>query len=350
MSLLDTYRNAVTRKREELAKLSNDLSREQAKLPALQKKIIFANNTLKKTKSQSTAKSKLREIERANKAIADINGKCSDLQKKIAKKEKELATAEKNLRSEEEKQNKKKAAEEGKRMKAQDAQLNAIERTVEHQASVQASMRADIEQLKAIPDKITVLFMAANPSDTKQLMLDEEVRAIQNNIRLSEYRDSIHFESRWAVRSGDIIQAINETKPTIIHFSGHGAESGELVLLKPDGTKDFVTKEAITAAISTVSDTVRLVMFNTCFSAAQAVNIVQNVEAAIGMNDSVQDDTAITFAAQLYSSIGFGHSLEKSYKQAIAAIMLAGIPQNDIPQLFHRDGIDPDEIILVNPS
>ena len=201
---------------------------------------------MKKTKSQSSAKSKLREIERANKSIADINGKCSDLQKKIAKKEKELATAEKNLRSEEEKQNKKKAAEEGKRIKAQGAQLNAIERTVEHQASVQASMQADIEQLKALPDRITVLFMAANPSDTKQLMLDEEVRAIQKNIRLSEYRDSIHFESRWAVRSGDIIQAINETKPTIIHFSGHGAESGELILLKPDGTKDFVTKEAIT--------------------------------------------------------------------------------------------------------
>ena len=347
MSLLDTYRNAVTRKREELAKLSNDLSKEQAKLPSLQKKIISANNTLKKTKNQSTIKSKLREIERANKSIADINGRCSDLQKKIAKKEKELATAEKNLRGEEEKQNKKKATEEGKRIKAQDAQLNAIERTIEHQASVQASMQADIEQLKALPDKITVLFMAANPSDTKQLMLDEEVRAIQNNIRLSEYRDSIHFESRWAVRSGDII---NETNPTIIHFSGHGAESGELVLLKPDGTKDFVTKEAITAAISTVSDTARLVVFNTCFSAAQAVNIVQNVEAAIGMNDSVQDDTAITFAAQLYSSIGFGYSLEKSYRQAIAAIMLAGIPQNDIPQLFHRDGIDPDEIILVNPS
>ncbi len=350
MSLLDTYRNTVTRKHDELAKLNNDLSKEQAKLPSLQKKIISANNTLKKTKSQSTAKSKLREIERANKSISDVNEKCSNLQKKIAKKEKELAVAEKNLRGEEEKQNKRKITEEGKRIKAQNAQLNAIERSIEHQASIQASMQADIKQLKALPNKITVLFMAANPNDTKPLMLDEEVRAIQKNIRLSEYRDSIHFESRWAVRSGDIIQAINETNPTIIHFSGHGAKSGELVLLKPDGTKDFVTKEAITAAISTVSDTVRLVVFNTCFSASQAVNIVQNVEAAIGMNDSIQDDTARTFAAQLYSSIGFGYSLEKSYKQAIAAIMLAGIPQDDIPQLFHRDGIDPNEIVLVEPS
>lgn len=68
------------------------------------------------------------------------------------------------------------------------------------------------------------------------------------------------------------------------------------------------------------------------------------------MSDSVQDDTAITFAAQLYSSIDFGYSLKKSYKQAIAAIMLAGIPQDDVPQLFLRDGIDANEVILVKPS
>ena len=350
MSLLDTYRNAVTRKQEELAKLKGDLSKKQAKIPPLQKKIVSANNSLKRTKSQSIIKSKLREIEHANRTITDTNKECSNLQKKIAKKEKELATAEKNMRNEEEKINKKKSAEEEKRTKAQNAHFNALEQTIEQQASAQALMQADIDKLKALPKKITVLFMAANPNDTQPLMLDEEVRAIQNNIRLSDYRDSIQFESRWAVRSGDIIQAINETTPTIIHFSGHGAESGDLVLLKPDGTKEFVAKEAITAAISTVSDTVRLVIFNTCFSAAQAVSVVQNIEAAIGMSDSVQDDTAITFAAQLYSSIGFGHSLEKSYRQAIAAIMLAGIPQNDVPQLFLRDGIDPNEVVLVNPN
>ena len=39
MSQLDTYRKTVTRKREELAKLSADLSKEQAKISPLQNKI-----------------------------------------------------------------------------------------------------------------------------------------------------------------------------------------------------------------------------------------------------------------------------------------------------------------------
>ena len=192
--------------------------------------------------------------------------------------------------------------------------------------------------------------MASNPSDTSQLRLDEEVRAIQEKIRLSDYRDSIHFESRWAVRSADILQAINETNPTVVHFSGHGATNGDLVLSNPDGLKKFVSKEAISKAISTATDTVRLVVFNACFSEQQAENVVDSIEAAIGMNNSIRDDAAITFSAQLYSSIGFGYSLKKSYDQAIAAIMLDGIPQENVPQIFNRDDIVLDEIILVNPD
>lgn len=208
----------------------------------------------------------------------------------------------------------------------------------------------DIKKLKALPKKITVLFLAANPIDTNRLLLDVEVRTIRERIRLSEYRDSIHFESRWATRSADILQAINETNPTIIHFSGHGTQDGELVLLNPDGSSKLVNKEAITMAISTASDTVQLVLFNACFSELQAENIVQNIEAAIGMNDSVSDKAAITFAAQFYSAVGFGCSLKKAYNQAIAAIMLEGIPQERVPQLFVRDGVLSENIIYVNPD
>lgn len=350
MSQLDTYRKTVTRKREELAKLSADLSKEQAKISPLQKKILLAKNAIGRTKSQTTINSKMREIEQSNKSLADINKKCSELQKKIAQKEKELATAEKNMRNEEDKVNKKKNEEEKKRIKEQAAQIRAIEQTMQQQASLQAAMQFDIDKLKAIPNEITVLFMASNPEGTSQLRLDEEVRAIQEKIRLSEFRDSIHFESRWAVRSADILQAINETNPTIVHFSGHGAKNGDLVLSNPDGTPKFVSKEAISMAISTASDTVRLVVFNACFSEHQAKSVVDSIEAAIGMSDSIRDDTAVTFAAQLYSTIGFGYSLEKAFKQAIAAIMLEGISQEDIPQLFKRDDVDLNQVILVDPG
>ena len=80
MSQIDTYRNTLLRKREELAKLNQDLAKEQAKIAPLQKKIIAANGAISRTKSASTIKSKLNEIDRANKSIADIQKKCGDIQ------------------------------------------------------------------------------------------------------------------------------------------------------------------------------------------------------------------------------------------------------------------------------
>lgn len=343
MAQLDTYRNTLVRKRGELAKLNQNLAKEQDKISPLQHKIISANNAIKRTKSQSTVKSKLSEIERANKSIADTQKKCGSIQKKIAQKEKEVATADKNYRAEEAKANKKQSLEAAR-------QTEAMEQAIRQHGYTQAQMQAEIERLKAVPEKITVLFMAANPTDTPQLRLDEEARSIQEKIRLSEYRDSVYFESRWATRSSDILQAINETNPTIVHFSGHGAWTGELALLNPDGSTKIVTKEAITMAMATASDTIRLVVFNACFSESQAESVVEHIEAAIGMSDSIRDDTACTFAAQLYSSIGFGRSLQTSFNQAIAELLLEGIPGENIPQIYARDNIDLNDVILVRPD
>lgn len=347
MSQLDTYRNTLIRKRDELTKLTTALAKEQAKLSPLQKKINSANEAIKRTKSQSTVKSKLGEIDRANKSITDVNKKIGDIQTKIGKKEAEIATADKNYKKEEEKIRKKNAEEEKKRLQEATRQTQAIERAIKQHEHMQNQMLTEIEQLKAIPEKITVLFMAANPKDTAPLRLDEEARSIQAKIRLSEYRDSVQFESRWATRASDILQAINETNPTIVHFSGHGTQTGELALLNPDGSTKIVSKEAITMAMATASDTIRLIVFNACFSETQAKNVVEHIEAAIGMSDSIRDDTACTFAAQLYSSIGFGRSLQASFNQAIAELLLEGIPGENIPQLYVRDDIDPNDIVLV---
>ena len=45
-------------------------------------------------------------------------------------------------------------------------------------------------------DKLTILFLAANPQDTQKLALDQEVRSITEAIRKSEGRDGIEFNSR----------------------------------------------------------------------------------------------------------------------------------------------------------
>jgi len=85
MSMIDIYRNNIAKKKGELAKLSNDKAKESGKTPALNTKIMSAQRTISSTKSQSTVKSKIGEIQRAQKSLADIDKKIADIDKKIAK-------------------------------------------------------------------------------------------------------------------------------------------------------------------------------------------------------------------------------------------------------------------------
>ena len=350
MAQIEYYKKQILKKKEELSKLNISLAQEQTKITSQEKRIISAKAAIGRTKNQSTVKSKLNEIDRANKNIADIRKKCGEIQTKIAKIEKEIVTAEKNCSNEEEKIAKKKKAEEKKRLLEADKQKRLIQSTLTQQSKIQDEIQEEIKKLKEIPEKITVLFLAANPINTIPLRLDEEARTIQQRIRMSEYRESVVFESRWATRSADILQAINETNPTIVHFSGHGTDAGDLVLLNSDGTSKYVSKEAISLAMSTASDSIRLVVFNACFSEKQAESVVEYVDSAIGMSDTINDEAACFFAAQLYSSIGFGNSLSVSFKQAIAQLMLEGIREENIPKLYLRSGVQAEDVILVKGS
>lgn len=349
MALIDTYRNNISRKRSELSKLSGDRARESAKKAQQKQKIVAASNALKHTSSQSTIRSKMSEIDRAEKEIAAIDKKVAALDKKVAQKGKEIADEEKKLRSEEDKSRKKQEQEDKKRQQKSEKTLQEINQAIIIQHRQQMTMQKDIEQLKYIPEKITVLFFATNPKKTPQLRLDEEARSIQEMIRKSEHRDSISFETRWAVRPLDILQAINEVNPDIVHFSGHGADTGELILENTDGSAKLVTKEAITQTIMASSDKIHLLFFNACFSYEQAQEVVSHVDAAIGMTNSIGDEAACAFAAQFYSSLGFGLSVKKAFEQAKGTMMLESPTEADIPMLYAKDDIDADALYIVRP-
>lgn len=350
MPIIDTYRNNVARKRTELLKLSSDRAKESAKKAQQKQKIVSATNALNRTKSQSTIRSKRAEIERAEKEIAAIDKKIADLDKKIAQKETEIASEEKKVRTEEDKMRKKQEQEDIKRQKANDRTLKEINQAISVQQRMQLNMQRDIEQLKAVPEKITVLFFATNPKGTTQLRLDEEARTIQEMIRKSEHRDSISFETRWAVRPLDILQAINEINPDVVHFSGHGADTGELVLENTDGTAKIVTKEAITQTIMASSDKIHLMFFNACFSYEQAQQVITHVDAAIGMTTSISDNAACAFAAQFYSSLGFGFSVKKAFDQAKGVMIIESPGEANTPVLYTKDGIEADKLFIVNPN
>lgn len=350
MSTLDTYRRNVAHKMDELAKLQKNKATENSKLANISSKINTATRSLQQTKNLSSAASKQREISRYQQEYSNVEKKVAEWDLKIARKQKELSDEQRKVSKEEEKQQKKRDDELQRQSRNLGYEMSRINSTISRHDALHRDTQLRLESLQKLPEKIVVLFLAANPQDQQQLRLDEEARSITEMITKAKHRDAVKFETRWAIRAGDVLQAINEVNPTIIHFSGHGTDYDEIVFQNPDGSTKLVSKEAIVQAMKTSSDSIRLVFFNTCYSRNQAEAVTKHIEAAIGMNTSIGDEAARIFASQFYSSIGFGNSIRKSFDQARALVMMEGIEEENTPELFVQDGLDPDEIIIVQPA
>lgn len=198
-------------------------------------------------------------------------------------------------------------------------------------------------------EKIRLLFLAASPK-VSPLGLDEEIREITAKIRAAEYRDSLEVISKWAVRPDDLHQVLLEYRPHVLHFSGHGTQSKELVLLDSKGDPKPVSKEAIVDLMRVLQDNLRLVVLNACFSQPQAEAITQVIDCAIGMDREVGDEAAIKFAAAFYRAIGFGRSIQTAFDLGRSSLLLEGIPEENTPRLMFRNGVDPASIVLIQPS
>jgi len=208
-------------------------------------------------------------------------------------------------------------------------------------------------QEREVMQTVKALFLAANPTSTNRLAIDEEMRAIEQKVRAAEHRDVLIFQSAWAVRPDDLLQLLNQHRPHIVHFSGHGSRAG-LSLAGNDGQIRLVTTRALAALFATLKDNIRLVFLNACYSREQAQALVTSIDCVVGMKDSIHDDAATVFASSFYRAIGFGRSIQKAFDQGRAALLLEGIPEEDIPELLVKDGIDPNQIVLIghpaNPS
>lgn len=182
--------------------------------------------------------------------------------------------------------------------------------------------------------RIKILFLAANPSDTARLRLGEEAAAIDQALRLAAYRDAFDLEQAHAVRAGDLPGLLLRHQPHIVHFSGHGAESGEILFQDEQGRAQPAPVQALADAFRLLKDNIRCVLLNACFSLAQALAIAQHIDCVVGMTAAIPDREARAFAADFYSALAYGRSVQTAFDLGRNRISLAGVPDEAMPQLL----------------
>ena len=346
----DSYRRDVQRHQQEIARLQQEKAREVAKAAEETKRGSAAAEAARRAASTATAQYKLRDAQRHEANAVRHQQKVADLEARIAREQGKLNDAHRRLGDAEKQQEQRRTQEQQRAARDNQRAITSIRTQLAQHTTLHHIAISTLKKLQRPLESTTVLFLAANPVDQTPLRLDEEVRAISEMIRKAEHRDAVRLETRWAVRPLDVLQAINECRPRIVHFSGHGSDQDEIVFQDNSGNAKLVSKDAIVQTLAAASDDIQLVFFNACYSRGQAEAVVSYIPTAIGMNAAIGDEAARVFAAQFYSAIGFGHSIGRAFHQARAALMLEGIPEEDTPELFVAPGLNGDTLTLVIPS
>ena len=194
---------------------------------------------------------------------------------------------------------------------------------------------------------IKVLFLTANPSDTTRLRLNKEIREIDLALRQTAFRDRFVIEQHWAVRVTDLQGYLLRHQPDIVHFSGHGDQSSEIILEDDLGDSQSVSTHALNNLFSVLKDNIRCVILNACYSEQQARVIAENIDCVIGMSKAISDSAAISFAVAFYQALGYGRDLKTAFELGCNQIELAHLDQQNIPKLLASRG-DPGEIVFVH--
>ena len=195
-----------------------------------------------------------------------------------------------------------------------------------------------LESQTKITQQQKILILAANPH---RLRLDKEIQKIEDAISRAKNRDFFEINVKVAVRPQDVLRAIEEEHPQIVHFCGHGMKDGSLLLEDDGGNDKRVSPEALASLFKLHDRYVKCVLLNACYSEKIAMEISRYIDYVIGMNNPIQDKAAIAFARSFYDGLGYEISdnqdiYKRAFEEGIVAIKFEQLSQSQIPVFFKK--------------
>lgn len=213
------------------------------------------------------------------------------------------------------------------------------------------------------PERLRVAYLTANPRVTDvdpqsqtvvetRIRVDNEVRSVREEVRRAHYRDAIEIDHWPAATPTDILNVLNDQRPHVIHFSGHG---GQGLLEFDDGEVrhpigQLVTLEQLAAALAATAHPPKLVVLNACDALTGAEILLGSVSVVIATTRSITDLAATLFATKFYAAIAAGQPVRHALGQAKFAIDVLAGGNGDVIQSLACDGVDLADLVLVEAS
>ncbi|WP_426122466.1 CHAT domain-containing protein [Pararhizobium sp. PWRC1-1] len=358
MARSDTLRSEIARLQKSEADLQRDISKVEGAAASARAASSKKRGDALRTKSDTTRRSNLRAAEAEDKKHVAAEKKIADLKARLARNARDQAAKQRSLS----------AAEKTISQAAGRALTKRRQEDIKHAREVSRLTSPAVRYVEVPapkPEKLRVLYLTSNPEATETeyttpdgvavkesywLRTEAEVRQVKNALRGSKYRDLIELEHKPAATFQDLLDGINDHRPHIVHFSGHGG--GQSVFLE-NGSADAPEARALPFDLlmevlaSTDSPPIMLVM-NACDTLDGAEMILPAVPVVVAMAEPIGDAAASVFATQFYAAIAGAQSVGSALRQAKASMRAALFEDANLPQHVARDGINVDSLILVN--
>lgn len=368
MANSDFLRNEIAKLARKEADLHKDLAKQQAEATKQRRDASQKSEAAAKSKVAASVRTHLRSADAASKKEAEALKKVADMKGKIADVQKVKANKENALRSKEE-------AERKAGQKAEDSARKATEKLRESERRRELAHAREVARVTAPPryvvvqppkpETLRVLYLTANPEATETtianpdgsvavngtwLRTEAEVRSVKKEIRGALHRDAVELSHMPAATYEDMLDGMNDKRPHVVHFSGHGGGRGLLFdngsASDPDGVD--VTYENLADLLAATDDPPRLLVLNACDTLNGAEALLPAVPVVIAMSDTISDAAAAIFASKFYAAIAGGQSVGSALAQGKAVLRFIHPSETHLPQLLTREDVDVGSLVLVS--
>jgi hypothetical protein len=212
---------------------------------------------------------------------------------------------------------------------------------------------------------LRILIVVSDPSNLddyglKSLQADAEVQRIKE--ALQKRGDEVKTEVLLHAVGLDLHDKLNDFRPHVVHFIGHGGFDGEQGMLMIEDEKHrvrLINDEDLAEFFVNVED-VRLVILNACQGATQsstkalaglAPQLVQRgLGAVVAMQYPIPDRISLAFAREFYRALAQYSSVDAAVSEgrhAIKAVFGSDKPDWGTPVIFMRS---PDGVLFSPPQ
>jgi CHAT domain len=159
----------------------------------------------------------------------------------------------------------------------------------------------------------TILVLAADPFSSDSLSLLEERSGIQQRIRSGQVRIHLEPRSLWPVDLDGLHRALQDVRPAVVYFTGHGSAAPGLMICDDSGRETLASGSDLHGLFSRVRDVIRIVMLNACYCEPQALSICEAIDCVVAIRRPVGDVTSRAFAGAFYEALRVGTSVTDAF-------------------------------------